>query len=216
MAANNIYLWPGQGAQNNIELRNPLGLSSASLAATIAPVTAAITGRATAKAALAETIAPITATITAKAIAEATLAETIAPITVAATGQVLVQATLSATIDDVALSALAVVTGAVPGPATSGGPWWWPEYVRNRLAEQAAAREALARAGEAFAVIPQPFAEAEAEHIYPIGQAAAFAPLPAARGAAHTLRLIAVLHHTSPVDEEGAALTAAALLLRAA
>lgn len=217
MAANNIYLWPGQATQKNIELRNPLGFSSASLAATLAPITAAITGQAIAKAALADTIALVTSAITGKAIAKAALAETIAPVTAAATGQVLVQARLSATIDDVALAAQAAVTGAAPGPATSGGiPWWWPEYVRNRLAERAAAREAAARTGETFAVAPHPVAQAEAEHLHPpLGAALAVAPALYAHAEAAVARLRLVLDHTTVPDDEALALLAASLLLAA-
>ena len=146
----------------------------------------------------------------------ATLSTTISNITAAATGAVLVQGALAATIDNVTASATAAVIPVPPAITGGAAPWWWHEYVRNRLAERAAAREALARYGEGFAIAPGAQAEATAEHQHPpIGAVRAVVPAPTAHGESTVPRLIAIVSHRCPVDDETLALLAGSLLLAA-
>jgi hypothetical protein len=96
----------------------------------------------------------------------ASASPTIGDLALDATGRHLTTASLDATIGEITADATGTVISTVK---RRGGdvavPWWWAEYVRNRLAERAAAREKIARTGSASAVVPMPWATGEIEHL---------------------------------------------------
>jgi hypothetical protein len=129
---------------------------------------------------------------------------------------------LNAVIADFTLSASASVASQAGGAVYPRFPWWqqweyWgPEYVRNRLAERAAAREAKARYIDAYAIPPALYAEGRiAYRDPPTATVRAVAPLPTVTIDAEHLHVAEILRFTGPVTEKEAALIAAITLLAA-
>jgi hypothetical protein len=127
-----------------------------------------------------------------------------------------------AVIGDFTLSASASVASQAGGAVYPRFPWWqqweyWgPEYVRNRLAERAAAREAKARYIDAYAIVPAPVADARVWHRGPpVAAVSAVAPMPTITIDAEHLYVAEILRFTGPVTQKEAALIAAITLLAA-
>jgi hypothetical protein len=118
---------------------------------------------------------------------------------------------------DLQAQATAAAPAAVGGLSVRpAAPWWWGSYVAAELARQAAAREALAVSGDVFAAIPAPWAEAEVEaEPARSGELVAVLRMPTVSGDVFVPRLVAIVSHDEPLDDESAALLAAALLLAA-
>jgi hypothetical protein len=113
---------------------------------------------------------------------------------------------------------LAATATAAPAAAVGGGyPLWWPAYVRAELARQAAKRESLALQLDEIRIVgPLPFAAGEVEAVEPpIGDLLAVVKLPRVEAEIFVPRLIAVIEHDEPADDEAAMLFAASLLLAA-
>jgi hypothetical protein len=124
---------------------------------------------------------------------------------------------LAATFGNFTLNA----TAHAPSTAAVGGlpifPWWWSAYVAAELARQKASREARAvQIDDIFVVGPMPFATGKLE-AEPARSAelVAVMRMPQVHAEAFVPRLVAVIEHDETVDDESAALLAAALLLAA-
>jgi hypothetical protein len=123
--------------------------------------------------------------------------------------------TLNTSLGDFVLHATAT---AAPAAAVGGGyPLWWPAYVRAELARQAAKRESLALQLDTIRILgPMPFVAGELE-AEPARSAAmtAIMRMPRVEGEIFVPRVLTLVEHDEPVDDEALALLSAAMLLAA-
>jgi hypothetical protein len=115
-------------------------------------------------------------------------------------------------------SLAATATAVAPAAVGDGAPaWWWHLYVPAELGRQKAAREARAvQIDDIFIVGPLPFAAGDVEATEPAtAELLAVVKLPRLEAAAFVPRLLTIVQHDEPVDDEVLALLAAALLLAA-
>jgi hypothetical protein len=112
-------------------------------------------------------------------------------------------------------------TAHAPSTAAVGGlpifPWRWSAYVAAELARQKASREARAiQLGDVFILGPLPYAAGDIE-AEPARSAelVAVMRMPRVEAEAFVPRVLTLVEHDEPVDDEALALLSAAMLLAA-
>jgi hypothetical protein len=112
---------------------------------------------------------------------------------------------------------LAATATATSITVDGGGPaWWWHEYVQAELLRRAARREALARVADLYAVACMPWASGEVEAAEPAtAELVAIMRLPRVEAQVFVPRLLTIVEHDGPVDDEALALLGAAMPLAA-